>query len=165
MKRAIVIIILFIFTRSNHANAGPSISCRILDLIMKDINDSGKEKTIESYHDITDSVGQITRIIDSTYKVNISNKAPKRKIILIDTFRFFETYNCQYEVKYFLSEKEIKSNSSKEYFIVTGIATGRKNALAIAISKKGTLKQMIYYVSINGNKVSIIDKYESAIGE
>jgi hypothetical protein len=141
-----------------------SVNCKILELIVSDMSNSKTIKINELSKTSTDSVGQITVIEDSSY-VKSKHKSHKieERITIIDSFGFFSLDGCnKYKVKRRISRIDSLSNN---YYIITGISTGRKNCLAIGIAQKGQFTQVIYYISINGSSATIVDKYQSSVGE
>jgi|GEM_PF-1417244 len=142
-----------------------SINCRILSLLINDIDESRKSRIKEVGSDLTDSIGQVTRVVDSIHRERIPvNERVRSKIVLVDTFGFFIANNCpQFEVINKILNQSKSSSSS--YYYITGVATGRKDALAIGISRSGSSKQTVYYISVKGDFAEILEKYETAIGE
>ncbi len=162
MPRLILIInilVFFLMPLSSHGK-DESLSCRILELILRDKEKENIVKKTYSYRDSTDKVtGELYRKITNVTidTIPLKLRLKRNQILILDDFVFFEAGNCS-EVSV-INKGEIADSfrKDKKLYVVSGISTYR-DYLVVTILNFSEGSKSSYFFSIKNEDVILVER-------
>lgn len=167
MKKNFLLFFAILFPCLIWGEKNVSVPCKVLELIVRDMEKEGLVKKTYSYKDsISQSTGELYRTVSQIQIDTIPEKLriKRNKLILLDDFVFFEDGICS-GVRVFNNTKLTASNFKDKIICRLSGITTYQDCLVITIVNFSSHIKSSYFILIKNDDIKLLKRKDDSNSE